>query len=246
MRKMETPAERSPIGSECPSGFEVRMEWLERQMAQLILEQGARTSDQERYGELRARARAIGGELEKTFAFTADGQAPVDSVRSTQAAYRRPYWLTREDPSETAAVISGELPRQFWKLELAVARDERAYREKVETLAYADEEPAIRLMYSADFEGKLQKLARQAGGSLEVKAYDGKVRAYYYRYKRLKTATVFCSLLKYAPYHSSGKHRYAFWLPIDYVLLRRMLEKDAEIYAALPEEMRRPGYPASG
>ena len=225
--------------------FELRMKLLEAQMERLMLERYGRTTDRERYEDLRARARAVGGELEKTFGFDEKGCVTAAISGSKCATYRRPYWLVRE-ASELTATLAFDLPKQFARLERAIARDEQTYQERIRSLAYSDEIPAVWMMARADFESRLQKLARTAGGGLELKTsrQDGKVYVYYYRYKRLKTATVFNSLLTHAPYHSTGKHRYTFWLPIDYVLLRQLLDRDAEIYAALPEEMRRPGYPA--
>ncbi len=227
--------------------FELRMRSLEAQMEQLMLERYGRVTDRERYEDLHARVRAVGGELERTFAFDEDGRIPAGTGStvsglsgSGRAIYRRPYWLVRE-AGELTATLTFELPKQFAQLERAVARDEQTYQERIRSLAYASETPTLRMMTQANFESRLQRLAREAGGSLELRVYNGKVYAYYYRYKRLKTATVFNSLLTHAPYHSTGKHRYTFWLPIDYVLLRQLLEKDAEIYAALPVEMRRSG-----
>lgn len=225
------------------SDYALRVRLLEAQMSQLMLEHYGRASDRERYDELRQRARALGGELEKTFCFDESGKVPAAMNGLARVSYRRSYWLMREEPG-LIATVGYDLPRQFGQLELALVRDERTFQQKVRNLAYAGERPVARLMLEPALEPRLKKLAMEAGGSLELKAYNGKTYAYYYRYTRLKTATVFNSLLKHAPYHTSGKHRYTFWLPIDYVLLRQMLEKDAEIYAALPEEMRRPGYPA--
>ena len=43
--------------------FELRMKLLEAQMERLMLERYGRTTDRERYEDLRVRARAVGGEL---------------------------------------------------------------------------------------------------------------------------------------------------------------------------------------
>lgn len=227
--------------------YEARMAFLEAQMEQLMAERYGRETDRERFAELSARAQAIGGGLERTFGFDEAGRIVAAETQRAQVNYRRPYWLTRNQHEPVIPATSYSLPRQFGKLELAVARDEQTYENCVRTVAYDAEEPVVKLMDDlAELERRLKTLAQKAGGSLELKSYNGKIYAYYYRYKRLKTATVFSSLLKHAPYHSSGKHRYTFWLPIDYALLRQLLEADAKVYAALPEEMRRPGYPADG
>ena len=226
----------------CARSYDERMEALELQMRLLMEERYGRATDQARFEELRDRAKAMGGELTKTFAFDEAGQISAAS-RLPQATYRRPYWLTRkaDDPMTETSVY--DLPRQFAKLELTLTRDERIYQETIVSLAYGKEPPVIDLMEQPSFEISLQERARKAGGSLELKIWNGKTYAYYYRYKRLKTATVFSSLLTHSPYHTSGKHRYTFWLPVDYVLLRHLLEADIALYAALPEEVKRPGYP---
>lgn len=222
--------------------YDERMEALELQMQLLMDERYGRVTDQVRFRELCDRAKAIGGELTKTFAFDEAGRVSAKAELKL-ATYQRPYWLTRkaDDPMTETSVY--DLPRQFAKLELALTRDERVYQETIASLAYGKEPPAIGLMTQPGFEISLQELARKAGGSLEMKAWNGKTYVYYYRYKRLRTKTVFSSLLTHLPYHTSGKHRYTFWMPVDYVLLRQLLEADAKIYAALPEEMKRPGYP---
>lgn len=222
--------------------YDERIAYLELQVRLLTEERYGRATDRARFEGLSDRAKAIGGELTKTFAFSEDGQISA-AARSTQAIYRRPYWLTRKGDDPRTEIVAYDLPRQFVELELALARDEQIYQETVASLAYDKEPPVMKLMEWLDFEPSLRALARKAGGSLELKAWNGKTYAYYYRYKRLKTATVFSSLLKHSPYHASGKHRYTFWLPVDYVLLRQLLEADAEIYAALPAGMKRPGYP---
>lgn len=224
-------------------GYETRMALLEAQMEQLIAERYGRATDREHYEELRTRAQTIGGDLTREFGFDEAGQIIRAGSGSSRVTYRRPYWLARKADDPAAETVVCNLPRQFAKLEQTLAHDEQAYRACVQTLAYAKEPPALQLMEQSDFEARLKALAREAGGSLELKTWSGKTYAYYYRYKRLKTATVFSSLLTHSPYHTSGKHRYAFWLPVDYVLLRQLLEADAKIYAALPAGMKRPGYP---
>lgn len=223
--------------------YATRMEYLELQMRLLMEEHYGRVTDQARFAELCERAKAIGGELTRGFTFGDDGQIIAVASRLARATYRRPYWLTRKADDPATEIVAYDLPRQFAKLEQALLRDEQAYQKTIRTLAYDTEKPALELMREAEFEGRLRELARAAGGSLELKAWSGKTYAYYYRYKRLKTATVFSSLLTHLPYHTSGKHRYSFWLPVDYVLLRQLLEADAKIYATLPAEMKRTGYP---
>lgn len=223
--------------------YATRMEYLELQMRLLMEEHYGRVTDQARFAELCERAKAIGGELTRGFAFGDDGQIIAVASRLTRATYRRPYWLTRKADDPATEIVAYDLPRQFAKLEQALLRDEQSYRAYIRVLAYEKEPPVLKLMEQPDFEARLQTLARKAGGGLELKTWSGKTYVYYYRYKRLKTATVFSSLLTHSPYHTSGKHRYTFWLPVDYVLLRQLLDADAKIYAALPAEMKRPGYP---
>lgn len=241
----QTVAPRRPHrskGGAAAKDYAARMARLELQVQLLMEERYGQVSDRARYEGLCDQAKAIGGELTKTFAFDEDGRISAAS-RSTRATYRRPYWLTRKGDDPRTEIVAYDLPRQFVELELVLMHDERVYRETTTSLAYAKEPSVMKLMGQPDFEAGLQALARKAGGSLELKVWSGKTYVYYYRYKRLKTATVFSSLLKHSPYHTSGKHRYTFWLPVDYVLLRKLLKADAEIYAALPAEVKRPGYP---
>lgn len=242
-KRMATPRRppRSRGGS--AADYAARMEYLELQMRLLMEEHYGRVTDQVRFTELHERAKAIGGEITREFAFGDDGQISAVTTKPTRATYRRPYWLTRKADDPAAEVVVCDLPRQFAKLERALAKDEREYQKTIKSLAYDGEPPAIGLMKQPGFEAGLQKLARKAGGGLGLQVWNGKTYAYYYRYKRLKTETVFSSPLKHLPYHTTGKHRYSFWLPVDYVLLRQLLEADAKIYAALPAEVKRPGYP---
>lgn len=197
----------------------------------------------ELFEELRSRAQAIGGELNKTFCFNEEGE--IAGTEPAKAYYRRPYWLAREATCLTTGTLTVTLPEQFGQLERAIARNEQLYLQQVRTLHYGHELPAVELMGLSVFEQRLKELARRAGGDVVVKCYEGKTYAYYYRYTRLKTATVFYSPLRHQPHHSPGRHRYTFWLPIDYVLLRQMLEQDALLYAQLPPDMQRVGFPPS-
>ncbi len=108
MRGQTTAPKRQRGASE--TDFELRMKLLEAQMERLMLERYGRATDRERYEDLRARARAVGGELEKTFGFDEKGCVTAAISGSKCATYRRPYWLVRE-ASELTATLAFDLPK---------------------------------------------------------------------------------------------------------------------------------------